>query len=658
MSPSIEYQKEIESLQSQLSEANKRISSLTTEDELTKKKLKDLNSSETRLKTLFESTSDAVMLLDEDGFTDCNSATLKLFGCATKEEFCSKHPADLSPPKQPCGTDSMTLADKRIATAMKNGSNQFEWIHKRLNGEKSFFAEVRLNKMFLDDKYILQASVRDISERKQLEIDALHRSEEAFEGTFNQAAVGIAHVGVDGTWLRVNKKLIDILGYTEDELKQLTFQDITHPDDLSADLKLMNQVLEGTIQTYSIEKRYIQKSGDFVCANLTVSLLHKADGTPDYFISVVQDISKRKKVEIELSESEAKWRSFAENSPDYIMMIDKKGIIQYVNHTVPDLTPEQIIGTPLTNYLVDKFIPIANTCFERVLNTGIPDSYETEFYSEDGSTIYFESSVGPVKNNGEIVALIISARDITERKQKDKQHKLHMRQAQMGEMISMIAHQWRQPLGAIAAASIDLKMQMELETFDLKEEKGRNNCEAYFYNRLKEIDELVQSLTTTIDDFRNFYKPNKAIVTLKTEEAVDKALTIIEASLINNNIEIIKEYNSKEDIKLHSNEIIQVILNILKNAQDNFKEKQIKNPRITIKTQNRTILICDNGGGVPENIIDKIFDPYYSTKDEKNGTGLGLYMSKTIIEEHHNGKLTAKNIDDGVCFTIEFGVIN
>jgi signal transduction histidine kinase len=117
---------------------------------------------------------------------------------------------------------------------------------------------------------------------------------------------------------------------------------------------------------------------------------------------------------------------------------------------------------------------------------------------------------------------------------------------------------------------------------------------------------------------------------------------------------------------------MQVILNILKNSQDNFREKVVKNevdnsaemPKITITTKKRTILICDNGGGIEKHILPKIFDPYFSTKDEKNGTGLGLYMSKTIIEGHHNGHLYVYNQEDdygkiiGVCFEIELGELD
>ena len=125
--------------------------------------------SEMKFRTLYDSTGDAVMLLDERGFFDCNSATLKMFGCATREEFYLKHPADLSPPEQPCGTDSRILANRYIATAMQEGSHRFEWLHSRVDNGETFPVEVLLSVMGLDGRMVLQATVRDITERKQAE---------------------------------------------------------------------------------------------------------------------------------------------------------------------------------------------------------------------------------------------------------------------------------------------------------------------------------------------------------------------------------------------------------------------------------------------------------------------------------------------------------
>lgn len=247
--------------------------------------------------------------------------------------------------------------------------------------------------------------------------------------------------------------------------------------------------------------------------------------------------------------------------------------------------------------------------------------------------------------------------EVKKNRDKDKKMLNQSRLAQMGELISMIAHQWRQPLSAIAARAIGLKVKMELGVYDFKDEKGIENCRIDFLNGLDGIEELTKTLTTTIDDFRNFYKKSNAKQLIDINVPIIKALNIIKTSLVTSNIEIIEDYKSMQKLELLDSEVMQVVLNILKNAQDNFILKKIVNAIIkisTIDTENKTILtIFDNGGGVSEDIIENIFDPYFSTKEKKNGTGLGLYMSKIIIEEHHNGIISAKNIDDGVLFKIE-----
>ena len=222
------------------------------------------------------------------------------------------------------------------------------------------------------------------------------------------------------------------------------------------------------------------------------------------------------------------------------------------------------------------------------------------------------------------------------------------RLAQMGEMISMIAHQWRQPLSSISAIAGTLSLDVVMDEYK----------KDFFRERLDSISDLSQHLSSTIEDFRNFFKPDQKKVKVKLQDVLSKALAIMKTSCVNDRIELIEEYHDKEEQELHDSEMMQVILNILKNSQDHLIEKQTKDPFIKITTQDRTISICDNAGGIPEDILPKIFDPYFSTKSELNGTGLGLYMSKTIIEEHHNGKLTAVNTDDGVCFTVKFGIIS
>ncbi|MCA1739907.1 MAG: PAS domain S-box protein, partial [Actinobacteria bacterium] len=137
------------------------------------------------------------------------------------------------------------------------------------------------------------------TERKRAEAE-LRESEKRFRSTFEQAAVGIAHVDADGRWLRVNQRLCEIAGYSREELLQKTFQEITHPDDLDADLEKVRQLLAGEIETYSMEKRYFRKDGSIVWINLTSSLMREPSGAPNYFIGVIEDITARKRAEEEV----------------------------------------------------------------------------------------------------------------------------------------------------------------------------------------------------------------------------------------------------------------------------------------------------------------------------------------------------------------------
>ncbi len=245
---------------------------------------------------------------------------------------------------------------------------------------------------------------------------------------------------------------------------------------------------------------------------------------------------------------------------------------------------------------------------------------------------------------------------VQESKDKDKLLQQQAKLAQMGELLSMISHQWRQPLGSIAAATISLKTKIELEKYDLSKEEERDAFIQYLTAKLDNIENYTASLSSTIDDFKNFYNPNREIVEANIIHPLQKALSIMQASFDRHHISIEKDYHDSYIFEHYPNEIMQVFLNILNNALGNFKEKEVKNPKISIviEEENETIMIevSDNGGGIPEGIIDKIFEPYFSTKDEKNGTGLGLYMSKTIIEEHHRGKLSVWNKNGGACFSM------
>ncbi len=156
--------------------------------------------------------------------------------------------------------------------------------------------------------------VEDITEQREGEA-LLEESEKRFRATFEQAAVGIAHVSPEGSFVRINQKFCAIVGYTQQEMLKVTFQDITHPDDLELDLDNVNKLLEGELETYSMEKRYFHKNGSIIWINLTASLLRTSAGEPDYFIAVIEEITDKKATESQLRESEEKFRAVVDQSP-------------------------------------------------------------------------------------------------------------------------------------------------------------------------------------------------------------------------------------------------------------------------------------------------------------------------------------------------------
>ncbi len=245
---------------------------------------------------------------------------------------------------------------------------------------------------------------------------------------------------------------------------------------------------------------------------------------------------------------------------------------------------------------------------------------------------------------------------VSELRKKDQLMMQQSRLAQLGEMISMIAHQWRQPLSAISSTVVSIKLKNALNKFDLSKTQERQAYQEYLNDNFEQIENYILTLSNTIDDFRNFYKSEKISTCTSINATIEKTLKIIKSSLATDNITLVKRFHSKHDLLMYENELLQVFLNLIKNAQDNFKERHIKNAVLTITTfdvhEGIGVEICDNGGGIDESIHDQVYDPYFSTKNKKNGTGLGLYMSKMIIEEHHHGKLTHYNKNDGVCFSI------
>ncbi len=368
---------------------------------------------------------------------------------------------------------------------------------------------------------------------------------------------------------------------------------------------------------------------------------------------------------------------------------DLKGVITYASEAFCNMSgyrEDELVGEP---HNIIRHPDMPKSAFKGMWGTitrGKAWRGNVKNLKKDGGYYWVDAKIEPIFNNdGHIESYMAVRRDITDKieldeltrnleeivsektyeleninitleqrvkcevqknRQKDQQMIQQSRLAQIGEMISMIAHQWRQPLAAISSTSNSIYLKSQLDKLD--KEKAMQLSQ--------NISKYSQHLSTTIDDFREFFKPNKKKIETNYHKLIKPVLEMVETTIANQNISIIQELKCKDSFSTYTNELKQVILNLIKNAEDALLEKAVKDPYIKIATYSKEdeyiLEVSDNAGGISEDIIEKIFDPYFSTKTKKDGTGLGLYMSNIIVEEHCNGTLSVSNSDDGAVFKI------
>lgn len=216
----------------------------------------------------------------------------------------------------------------------------------------------------------------------------------------------------------------------------------------------------------------------------------------------------------------------------------------------------------------------------------------------------------------------------------------------MGEMISMIAHQWRQPLCEISGIFMEMETAAKFDKADKK----------FIERESKDGTRIISYMSKTIDDFRDFFKPAKTKEDFSLYRACEEAITLASASLKSKDISLDLKVQRDVYVSGYPSEFAQVILNLILNAKDILIERNIKNPTIVISIKEddgkALVYVSDNAGGIDKDILERVFEPYFSTK-KSSGTGLGLYMSKMIIEENMGGEIYAQNTEIGVVFCIK-----
>ena len=268
------------------------------------------------------------------------------------------------------------------------------------------------------------SQIQDVTERKRFE-EALRESEQRFRGSFERAATGMALVGTDGRFLRVNRSLCEILGFPERELLGKNFQELTHPDDLEVDLEHLRRLVAGEIRTYQTDKRYHHQDGHVVWALLSVSVVHDEEDEPLYFVSQIQDVTERKRSEEALERLSQRHEMVLKSAGEGIFGLDLHGRVTFVNPAASDMTgwsTQDVLGRPLHNLLHHTksdgaSYPSEECPIYAAFTTGTTHRRDDEvFWRKDGTSFPVEYTSNPIFEDGEIVGAVVTFRDISERK--------------------------------------------------------------------------------------------------------------------------------------------------------------------------------------------------------------------------------------------------
>lgn len=497
----------------------------------------------------------------------------------------------------------------------------------------------------------------DITELKKKE-QKIEYSERRFRSTFENAAVGVAHVALDGTWLLTNDKLLSIIGYSERELVRLTFQEITHPDDLAKDLFNVEELLAGKISTYTMEKRYIHKHGHVIWVNLTVSLLRDENQTPLCFLSIIEDISARKKAEQDRLESENQLKQLSDFMPQIVWATEPNGDYYFFNQRWFDFSGLTLLETKNADW-AKLFHPDDSERAQRAwihsLQTG--DLYETKFRMKryDGQYRWLLARAMPFRNmDGVITRWFGTSTDIHEQKKTEEQLEILVSERtrdlqRSNEDLQQFAH----------VASHDLKEPLRKIRFfadkltTLVKSGDHNHTVIY----LEKIDRSVQRMFSMLNGVLEYASIDADPIVPENVD-LNAVMRIIEFDLES----LLKQKHA--DLQYHQlpsvsgvNILIQrVFFNLIYNSLKFAKADCA--PVISVAASlvcnhieaNRQfdgeycrIMVVDNGIGFSENDEEIIFGTFIRlhSKDTYEGAGLGLPVCRRILERL-NGYIYAK----------------
>lgn len=578
---------------------------------------------------LFYNNKSIILVLDPDTLNILNSnKSAEEFYGYSHLEFKKLNAKDLN-------IKGSKAVLKIVKTVLKEGVGENIAKH-RLKSGKIVDVKVFSTPTKYDGEIAIFAIIQDVTEefvaKKNLDktVTLLEKTKENLDFAQKQYHIGSWEFNKENGSIFLSSEVYSILEIEEKELSYNDYINFIHPADKQDVLDNFDEVIKNKTE-HEMKYRLLLNNGKIKYIKETGKCFYNEDGKLLRVAGTLYDTTRNTLIE-------SNWKSFFSLSLNILLITDFEGNIIKINPASLEILgyePEELIGKNLFNYIYKTDVEISHNTLDDMVQGKNIYNFENRFVHKNGKTISLAWSGVASKESNSIYAI---AQDITEVKKKNYVLSQQSKMASMGEMLGNIAHQWRQPLSLISTLSTGMKLKKELDSLSSEE----------FYEAMDNINNTTQFLSQTIDDFRKFFQHNKDKTEFLINDVFDKTLKIVSAQFTNHDILIIKNISDTKVLALE-NELLQVLINILNNARDALLEKREDKRLIFINVyeekEDLIIKIKDNASGIPIDIIDKVFEPYFSTKHQQQGTGIGLYMSEEIVTKHLDGKIEVENVE-------------
>lgn len=627
----------------------------------------NLRNSEDTYPAIFENINDAIIIIDcrTKRIVDCNRSAEKMLGRSRKDMISLT--VDKLHPK-----DAVSRAMGLFRTLALGGRGSVESELVRRNG-KRIPVEIKGTVLKHAERKLLLGVFRDITERISTD-NRLKSSEDKFRKLFEYAKVGAVVVTLQGRIIHANRSFCSLLGYSEDELIGKNVIAITYRDDVKASSLLLDGLHKRADKYAEIKKRYIRKDGSLIWAETSVTVFHDYDDEKEYALAQILDITERKASADRQRESEERYKALTEMAEDPIYVLDKRGIISYVNSfgaAYFNKKPSDLVGHSLPNLFGSKVAKRLVDNIARVYKTGksVFAFGEFEFH---GSKFWLDTRLSPITDSsGNVINVMGVSRDVTSHRRAeeilerdkreleklvksnsqkllDTQKKLYRQErlAEMGTLSASVAHELRSPLAAIGIAAYNIKTKSKDHQLD----NNIRNIEV----KVMEADHIIKNLLIFSGIKSPIFEPAKIY------DLLNNSIDLVQSIFPEYEVKIRRRFDCPPDLVLYADavQLQEVFNNILNNSFESFTGKA---GEIDVAVSERKgdwlkIVFKDNGPGIGKETLETAFEPFSTTK--AGGTGLGLPVCKQIIDLHKGTIEISGKPGSGTSVTIHLPIRN